>query len=414
MRPNLIKLLGLFLITVIVVGLLRAVQGLNAFGDLGVLIVLGVLLLPLTLIVFSLPTPTLILAGGVVAIWLLVMGLVTIDLINTFGFMTGMGYITTLHGPLLTIPLVLFLAVLLVPPLRMVVLRGLVAGGIAAVGAIIVTGIVRGLQHLDPAWDTNILALMAILAGAGGFLVGAGAVDPTRLFAGEPTFARGMSMAILGFLLGGLLVIVLRGLQSLDPLWDTGVGATVIAFSMAGFFLWGVGAFDPKMSEHGEHHAEEAHEIVEAPEEVVEEPGVLLGTQVWIVSFLVIVLMLFIAFVALVPGGPGLQITNAPDASFFAAGEVLVQLPFGGEQIVVSQLVVFFVFVIITLFSLALIGGAIGLLFFFLSRNITEVRNTKPTEAELTPPPAVQTVGRVSGSVAEWIRSGLPRLLGQR
>lgn len=412
MKPNIGTLLGLFIINVIVVGLLRAVQGLGAFDNLGALVVISVLILPLTMIIFSMPTLPLFIAGAVVGIWLLFMAIVTVDLINTFQIMTGLAYMATLHGPILTIPLVIFLVVLLVPHLRVIVLRGLTIGGVAAVGTVILTGIVRSLQHLDPVWDTNVLVLMALLSGAGAFLVGVGAVDPTKLFTGDPSFPRATSMGIMGFLLGGLFVVLLRGLQSMDPIWDTGVGATAIAFSTAGFFLWGIGAFDPKMSVHGEH-AEEEH-AEEPTEEEASNAGFTLGTQIWVISFLVIALLLGVAVVALAPGGPGIKITGQADASFFAAGEAIIQLPFGGMEIVTSQLVIFFVFVIIVLFSLALIGGAIGLLFFFLSRNITEVKNSKPTEEDTTPPPAIQNMGKVSGEIAAWVRNGLPKLLGQR
>ncbi len=79
----------------------------------------------------------------------------------------------------------------------------------------------------------------------------------------QPGLSRAIPMAIIGFLFGALLVIVIRGLQGLDPLWAAGPGIVMTAFTTAGFFVWGMGAFNPKMSVHGEAAEAEAHEAAE-------------------------------------------------------------------------------------------------------------------------------------------------------
>ena len=75
---------------------------------------------------------------------------------------------------------------------------------------------------------------------------------------------------IVGFIGSLAIVYALRVLQNMEPVWmnaETSEGAQVglilAAFVSMATFMWGVGAFDPKMSEHGEH----AHEEEEAAPE---------------------------------------------------------------------------------------------------------------------------------------------------
>jgi hypothetical protein len=42
----------------------------------------------------------------------------------------------------------------------------------------------------------------------------------------------------------------------MDPIWDSGVALILAAFMSTGFVMWGIGAFNPKLSLHGEHAAE--------------------------------------------------------------------------------------------------------------------------------------------------------------
>lgn len=86
----------------------------------------------------------------------------------------------------------------------------------------------------------------------------------------KPGLARAIPALIIGFIASLAVVYALRSLQNMEPVWmnaETSEGAQVglvlAAFVCMGAFMWGVGAFDPKMSEHGEHADE--HED-EAPE----------------------------------------------------------------------------------------------------------------------------------------------------
>lgn len=114
-------------------------------------------------------------------------------------------------------------------------------------------------------------------------------------------------MGILGFVLGAFLVLVVRGLQSMDPVWDAGTGLVFATLFCAGFFVWGMGAFDPKMSAHGEEaHAE--------PDPDSLPPPALVGGITWQVAALLSV-SIVILFAAGAYSGLGLTITTDPLAS---------------------------------------------------------------------------------------------------
>ena len=86
----------------------------------------------------------------------------------------------------------------------------------------------------------------------------------------KPGMTRAIPAMIVGFIGSLAIVYALRVLQNMDPVWTNAetsegaqVGLILAAFVSMATFMWGVGAFDPKMSEHGEH----AHEAAEvAPE----------------------------------------------------------------------------------------------------------------------------------------------------
>ncbi|MCY4464059.1 MAG: hypothetical protein OXE46_00820 [Chloroflexi bacterium] len=85
----------------------------------------------------------------------------------------------------------------------------------------------------------------------------------------KPGMTRAIPAMIVGFIGSLAFVYATRVLQNMNPVWmnaETSEGAQVglvlAAFVSMATFMWGVGAFDPKMSEHGEH----AHEEEQAPE----------------------------------------------------------------------------------------------------------------------------------------------------
>lgn len=87
----------------------------------------------------------------------------------------------------------------------------------------------------------------------------------------KPGLQRAIPYMLLAFIGSLLLVYAIRSAQQMDPVWisdDSTAGAQVgmvlAAFASMGAFMWGIGAFDPKMSEHGDHAEEHAEE--DAPE----------------------------------------------------------------------------------------------------------------------------------------------------
>lgn len=188
----------------------------------------------------------------------------------------------------------------------------------------------------------------------------------------QPGLSRAIPMAILGFMFGALLVIVIRGLQGLDPLWEAGPGIVMTAFTTAGFFVWGMGAFNPKMSVHGEA----AEEAEAAAEEAAEEgtPGGLLTGGIWQVATLLILLLVVLGGFAALPGGLSLTQTAIAYASPTSVGFVPLQLPFGGPEIMLSQLVLFAAFIIWAFLSLLLAAAIFAFLLSFLSRGIASVQ----------------------------------------
>lgn len=87
----------------------------------------------------------------------------------------------------------------------------------------------------------------------------------------KPGLQRAIPYMLLAFIGSLLLVYTIRSAQQMDPVWvndvtseGAQVGLVLAAFASMGAFMWGIGAFDPKMSEHGDHADDHAEE--EAPE----------------------------------------------------------------------------------------------------------------------------------------------------
>ncbi len=179
-------------------------------------------------------------------------------------------------------------------------------------------------------------------------------------------------MGIIGLLLGVALVTAIRALQGLEPVQDPGVSLVLGGFTAVGFFLWGIGAFDPRMSEHA-HDPEHAEQLALAlaEEEAEAPPTTILGSYIWLLTTGLLVLLLVIVAFALVPGAPTLQTTSDPLGSTAANGFVEVQLL--GHTLIISQLLLLIGFVAFMFVSLAVVAGALGFIFFALNRGVAEV-----------------------------------------
>ena len=82
----------------------------------------------------------------------------------------------------------------------------------------------------------------------------------------KPGLPRAIPYMIAAFIASLVFVYAVRAWQNMEPVWmnaDSSEGAQVglvlAAFASMGAFMWGVGAFDPKMSEHGDHADERDH-----------------------------------------------------------------------------------------------------------------------------------------------------------
>ena len=199
----------------------------------------------------------------------------------------------------------------------------------------------------------------------------------------QPGLTRAVPMGIVGFILGALFVIVLRSLQNIEPIWDTQIGFVAGAFATAAGFVWGIGAFDPRMSQHA--HAPEVDEFglviddahhddiaTDAKEE--NQPVRILGASMWQVIFWTIILALILMAVVAFPSGFVLQTSHDASAAVNEVGYETVKLPILGEEVQMSQLTMLVGFIIFTLVSLAVFAGGLGLVFIFISRGVTDAK----------------------------------------
>lgn len=235
----------------------------------------------------------------------------------------------------------------------------------------------------------------------------------------RPGLTRAIPGAILGVVLGVVLVVVLRAASGLEPLWDNGLALVVLPFTVILGWMWGIGAFNPKLSEHGDHADHEEQAIVPAEEEEAHEeeeearPATLLMSQMWrITTFSLLAVAAVFAFAAL-PLGFFVRVTGEAEASTGdIATEVTVNFPIVGE-FVTSQLVLFLIVVAAVVISLLLIGGLLGLLFYAGHGAVANANATTPTRSQVTPPAPVRWLGRGSRNLARGLRKGLPKFLGQ-
>lgn len=198
----------------------------------------------------------------------------------------------------------------------------------------------------------------------------------------QPGLTRAVPLGIVGFLLGAALVLLLRGLQSMDPVWDAQIGIIGAMLFATIFFLIGMGAFS---REYAHHHMEAYYDdekgeiVVEGLHEAHEddpahpiEPRRILTGQVWQIAFWTTALFVVLLGFASVGFGPALTISNDPGANANAIGYFTMEI--AGREVVVSQLVAFLIFAVITVGTLVLVSGLIGNAVYGTSRNVAAVK----------------------------------------
>lgn len=240
----------------------------------------------------------------------------------------------------------------------------------------------------------------------------------------KPGLTRAIPMAIIGVILAIMVVTGIRALQQIDPVVDAGVSLVLAPFFMMFFFLWGMGSFDPRMNEHHSHEPEgglvtalvHPEQIPAAPHDLTPAtPMSILGFEVWKILTLTLLLTLVLFAFAMLPGGFMIKSVSQADASRAAfAQDVTFDLPLGLGTFVGSQLAVFIGFILVTMLSLFIVGGAIGGLMYFLGRNVAIAKATTPNERDLTPPAPARVVGRLAGGMARGLRRGIPSFFGQK
>lgn len=223
----------------------------------------------------------------------------------------------------------------------------------------------------------------------------------------QPGLQRAIPISIMGFMLGILVVFLLRAAQNVQPAWDAGVALTLASFSAAFFFVWGMGAFNPKMSEHGVGHDHADEEHSETEEDV--PPRQMLSSGIWSVTFWTIVVLVVVGVIAFLPGLPTINIAHDPVAQPNKIGFIDMEL--FGQPVQVSELVFFILFFAWTILSLAIVAALIGGGFWLLSRETTRNRTTQPTLQEKTPPFFVRWAGNFAGWVQKILTPRPKQLL---
>ncbi len=199
----------------------------------------------------------------------------------------------------------------------------------------------------------------------------------------QPGLARAVPMGILGFIGGALLALVIRMLQGLDPAGSVGAAFVLGAFISSGVFVWGMGGFDPRMSVHGDHAGDdhEEHAIVKAVPTEEPEPLKILGAFTWQATFWTILGILVIAGFAFIPAGPHIRNVHPNQGDVSSVGfvelggiyqpireflqtatglDLLPQMSDELSSLEVSYLVLFVVFVAVTMLSLFAFGALLA------------------------------------------------------
>lgn len=206
----------------------------------------------------------------------------------------------------------------------------------------------------------------------------------------QPGLTRAIPMGIVGFILGAAFVLVLRSLQSMDPLWDAQIGVLMAGLGSTIGFLWGMGGLDRSQAHHHieAHYDDTAGEIVVVgahaehhDDEAHVEPRQQFNLEFWQIALGVVLTFSVLLGFASLNGSPALTISNDPAANANTIGYFTMNM--FGRDFVVSQLFAFLVFIAFTLLSLAAIGWVITQVFYGMSRGlrVSEAEGNIPLNA---------------------------------
>ena len=216
----------------------------------------------------------------------------------------------------------------------------------------------------------------------------------------RPGISRGAVGAVIGFAAGALVVTLLRVAFGFTPYWNLGLVLVLGIFSTAAGTIWGIGGFNPRMSEHPDDSIPEP-----TLNDMAEESGWrgVLSNVTWQVSAAVTLLTFAIIVIALIPGF-GINVTRIPEASPKGFGTFNLQL--FGEAFPINQGFVLLGFIAITMLSLAVTGAVLGGVFYALSRGVKNAEAQpvrEPGEAYEQVNPLLRSAGDFAGRLADRI-----------
>ena len=184
----------------------------------------------------------------------------------------------------------------------------------------------------------------------------------------RPGISRGVSGGILGILAGMVIVTLLRLVFGFQPYLKLDLGLILGAFTAAYGFVWGMGGFSPLMNQHADDSTPVP--TMEEEEQRVGPGGMVLNTT-WLVAFVSIAVLVGLWLIMFLPGSD-ITVTRHADASVSRFGNVAIT--FFGEETQINQVFLLAGWIVITVLSLALAGGVLGFVNFFLNRNVEEVK----------------------------------------
>ena len=216
----------------------------------------------------------------------------------------------------------------------------------------------------------------------------------------KPGVSRALIGGLLGYIVGAAIVIGLRIAFNFTPYWNLGLILVLGTFTMIYGVIWGVGGFNPRMSDHPDDSIPEP-----TPEEKVEQSSwfAVITNITWRMwAFALLIMFGFIAL-ALVPGF-GLTITQVADASPRLFGSAELQL--GEEIIPINQVWLLIAFMAFTMLSLAIAAAVLAGVFYGLSDQVAKanaIPESDPQTRVQKPNRLTQRAGGIAGRLAEAI-----------
>jgi hypothetical protein len=180
-------------------------------------------------------------------------------------------------------------------------------------------------------------------------------------------------MAVIGFVAGAGLVILLRALQHMDEVWDAQIGLIAAGFFGVVFFLWGIGGFSSKMAAHHVHEPEldelgNEIEVADDHHHEEEKPVAILSGQVWTVAMWTLALFAGLLLFASLPNGLGYTISGDPAANTNA--NAFIDFNLFGTTVQLSKLVALLIFGMVAMVSLLAAAGGIAFALYGMNRGI--------------------------------------------